>query len=85
MAAFLNYVLDSRYLGFLIVASFFLLLTIGWAVAKDFFIGMIREAAYKSIKASQEKKTEDKSEAVQHLMNQTRDSLNQPGQYTARD
>ncbi len=85
LAAFLNEVLESRYLGFLIVAGFFLILTIVWIVAKDSFLGMIREAAYKSIKASQEKKAEDKSEAVQDLMNQTRDSLNQSGPYTARE
>jgi len=41
--------------------------------------------AYKSLKASQEKKAEEKSEAVQDLMTQTRDSLNQSDQYIARE
>jgi uncharacterized membrane protein len=85
LAAFLNHLLDSRYLGFLIVAGFFLILTIIWVVAKDTFLHMIREAAYKSIKAAQEKKAEEKSEAVQELMNQTRDSMNQSGPYLTRE
>ena len=37
LAAYLNEVLNSRYLGFLIVAGFFLLLTLVWLAAKDFF------------------------------------------------
>ena len=85
LAAFLNEVLESRYLGFLIVASFFLILTIVWVVAKESVVGMIREMAYRSIKASQEKKAEEKSKAIQDLMNQTRDSLNQSGQSMARE
>lgn len=85
LAAFLNEVLESRYLGFLIVASFFLILTIVWVVAKESVVGIIREMAYRSIKASQEKKAEEKSEAIQDLMNQTRDSLNQSGQSMARE
>ena len=85
LAAFLNEVLESRYLGFLIVAGFFLILTIVWVVAKESVVGIIREMAYRSIKASQEKKAEEKSEAIQDLMNQTRDSLNQSGQSMARE
>lgn len=85
LAAFLNEVLESRYLGFLIVAGFFLILTIVWIVAKESVVGIIREMAYRSIKASQEKKAEEKSEAIQDLMNQTRDSLNQSGQSMARE
>ena len=85
LAAFLNEVLESRYLGFLIVASFFLILTIVWVVAKESVVGMIRKMAYRSIKASQEKKAEEKSKAIQDLMNQTRDSLNQSGQSMARE
>lgn len=85
LAAFLNEVLESRYLGFLIVASFFLILTIVWVIAKESVVGMIRKMAYRSIKASQEKKAEEKSEAIQDLMNQTRDSLNQSGQSMARE
>jgi len=56
LAAWLNYVLDSRYLGFLIVASFFLVLTIVWVVAKNFWINTIREIAYNTIKKQQENK-----------------------------
>ena len=72
LAAYLNYVLDSRYLGFLIVAGFFLLLTLVWLLAKDFFKAKIRVAAYSSLKKSQEKKQEDKHDAVEELMAQTR-------------
>lgn len=85
LAAFLNHLLDSRYLGFLIVAGLFLILTIIWVVAKDTFLGMIREAAYKSIKAAQDKKAEEKSEAVQDLMNKTRESMDQSGPYLTRE
>jgi ABC-type multidrug transport system fused ATPase/permease subunit len=85
LAAFLNEVFDSRYLGFLVVAAFFLVLTIIWIVAKESVMGMIRKMAYKSIKASQEKKAEEKSDAVEQLMNQTRDTLNQSGPYLARE
>lgn len=79
LAAYLNEVLDSRYLGFLIVAGFFLILTIVWAAAKDFFTTKIREAAYNALKKSQQKKAEEKSEAVQELMAQTRTTLNENG------
>lgn len=85
LAAFLNEAFESRYMGFLIVAGFFLILTIIWVVAKDTFLGMIREIAYKSIKASQEKKADEKSEAVRELMDKTRDSLNEQGRYLARE
>lgn len=79
LAAYLNKVLDSLYLGFLIVAGFFLILTIIWVAAKDFFITKIRAAAYSALKKSQEKKAADKSEAVQELMSQTRTTLNETG------
>ncbi|GAB3540083.1 phage holin family protein [Spirosoma fluminis] len=81
LAAYLNEVTDSRYLGFLIVASFFLVMTLIWVAGKDFFKSKIRVAAYNAIKKSQEKKKEEKSEAVQELMAQTRTSLNESGRY----
>lgn len=80
LAAYLNEITESRYLGFLIVAGFFLLLTVIWIAAKDFFKSKIRVAAYNAIKKSQEKKAEDKSEAVQELMAQTRTSINETAQ-----
>ncbi len=76
LAAYLNELTNSRYLGFLIVAAFFLILTVIWAVAKDFFKAKIRGAAYSALKKGQEKKAEEKSEAVEELMAQTRSSLN---------
>lgn len=76
LAAYLNEVTDSRYLGFLIVAGFFLVLTVIWLLAKDFFKSKIRVAAYSAIKKSQEKKVEEKSSAVEELMAQTRTSFN---------
>ncbi|GAB3899745.1 phage holin family protein [Spirosoma agri] len=79
LAAYLNEVTDSRYLGFLIVAVFFLVLTIIWATASNFVKSKIRVAAYSAIKKSQEKKTEEKSEAVHDLMEKTRASLNESG------
>lgn len=81
LAAYLNEVLDSRYVGFLIVAGFFLLLTVIWIAAKDFFKSKIRVAAYSAIKKSQEKKVEKKSDAVQELMAQTRASMSESGNY----
>jgi hypothetical protein len=75
LAAYLNEVTDSRYLGFLIVAAFFLLLTVIWIAGKDFFKAKIRVAAYSAIKKSQEKKVEEKSDAVQELMAQTRATM----------
>jgi hypothetical protein len=75
LAAYLNEVTNSRYLGFLIVAGFFLLLTVIWTAGKDFFKSKIREAAYSAIKKSQEKKVEEKSNAVEELMAQTRSSM----------
>lgn len=75
LAAYLNEVMDSRYLGFLIVAGFFLLLTIIWAAGSSFFKSKIRITAYNAIKKSQEKKLQQKSEAVEELMAQTRASL----------
>ena len=77
LAAYLNEVTESRYLGFLIVAGFFLLLTVIWIAAKDFFKSKIRVAAYNALKKSQEKKVEEKSDAVQELMAQTRTSINE--------
>ena len=85
LAAFLNHVFDSRYMGFLVVAGFFLILTIVWVVAKESVFTIIREMAYKNLKASQEKKADDKSEAIQELMSQTRNSLNQTNQSLPRD
>ena len=79
LAAYLNEVTNSRYLGFLIVAGFFLLLTIIWLAAKDFVKSKIRVVAYSAIKKSQEKKVEEKSEAVEELMAQTRSSINNTG------
>jgi len=77
LAAYLNAVLDSRYLGFLIVAGFFLVLTIIWVAAKQAILGVIRKIAYDMIKTRQEKKVEEKADAIQDLMNQTRESINQ--------
>lgn len=77
LAAYLNEVTDSRYVGFLIVAGFFLLLTVIWFAAKDFVKTKIRVAAYSAIKKSQEKKKEEKSDAVEELMAQTRTTMNQ--------
>ncbi|WP_128545524.1 phage holin family protein [Larkinella soli] len=77
LAAYLNEVLDSRYLGFLIVAGFFLVLTLIWVFAKNSIEGMLRKTAYNLIKNRQEKKAEEKTEVVQDLMNQTRESLSQ--------
>ena len=79
LAAYLNELLESRYLGFLIVAGFFLLLSLIWVGARDFIKSKIRVAAYNAIKKSQEKKTEEKSEAVQELMDQTRTSITNAG------
>lgn len=81
LAAYLNEVLESRYLGFLIVAGFFLILSVLWIGAKDFFKAKIRVAAYSAIKKSQEKKADEKSDAVQELMDQTRSSINETGSY----
>lgn len=75
LAAYLNYVLDSRYLGFLIVAGFFLLLTLIWLLAKDFFTSKIRAVAYSALKKSQEQKKEQKHDVVEELMAQTRSTL----------
>ena len=75
LAAYLNEVTNSKYVGFLIVAGFFLLLSVVWITAKDFFKSKIRVAAYSAIKKSQEKKVEEKSDAVQELMTQTRSSI----------
>ena len=81
LAAYLNEVTDSRYLGFLIVAGFFLILTVIWAVSKPAMTGLIRKIAYNALKEGQEKKAADKSEAVQELMKQTTNSVNESGQY----
>lgn len=81
LAAYLNELTDSRYIGFLIVAAFFLILTVVWVAAKDFFKAKIRVAAYSAIKKSQEKKVEEKTEAVQELMAQTRTSISEAGSY----
>lgn len=74
LAAYLNEVTDSRYLGFLIVAAFFLLLSVIWMVGKEFFKSKIRVGAYSALKKSQEKKVDEKSQAVEELMAQTRSS-----------
>lgn len=81
LAAYLNEVTDSRYMGFLIVAAFFLILTVVWLVAKDFFKGKIRAIAYSTLKKNQEKKSEEKSQAVEDLMNQARTTINDNGRY----
>jgi len=75
LAAYLNYVFDSLYLGFLIVAGFFLLLTLIWLLAKDFVKSKIRVVAYSALKKSQEKKKVQKQDAVEELMAQTRSTL----------
>ncbi|GAB3039565.1 phage holin family protein [Spirosoma pulveris] len=75
LAAYLNEVTNSKYLGFLIVAAFFLLLSVIWIAAKDFFKSKIREAAYSALKKSQEKKLEEKADAVEELMAKTRSSM----------
>lgn len=79
LAAYLNEVTDSRYMGFLIVAGFFLLLTLFWLAAKDFVKAKIRVVAYNTMKKNQEKKSEKKSEAVEELMAQTRSAMNDSG------
>ncbi|GAB3706994.1 hypothetical protein GCM10027592_40730 [Spirosoma flavus] len=79
LAAYINEVTESRYLGFLIMTGFFLLLTIIWAAAKGFFKDKIRVMAYSAIKKSQEKKIHEKSEAVEELMAQTRSSMSNAG------
>jgi predicted membrane protein len=76
LAAYLNEVTDSRYLGFLIVALFFLLTTVFWFAAKNFLKARIRVIAYSSIKKSQEKKAEEKLEAIQDLQDQNRSLIN---------
>lgn len=81
LAAYLNELMDSRYAGFLIVAGFFLILTVIWIAAKDFFKSKIRVAAYSAMKKSQEKKVEEKSDAVQELMAQTRATMSEGGNY----
>ncbi|GAB4048648.1 phage holin family protein [Spirosoma litoris] len=81
LAAYINQLTDSKYLGFLIVAGFFLVMTIFWLAAKDFFKAKIRVAAYSAIKKSQEKKKEEKTEAVEELMAQTRSSLNDSNRF----
>lgn len=81
LAAYLNELTDSRYVGFLIVAGFFLILTVIWMAAKDFFKSKIRVAAYSAIKKNQEKKVEKKSDAVQELMAQTRASMSESRNY----
>lgn len=81
LAAYLNEVTNSRYLGFLIVAGFFLILTIIWAVSKPTMTNVIRKIAYKALKENQEKKANDKLQAVQDLMTQTTTTLNESGQY----
>ncbi|MGA0556971.1 phage holin family protein [Larkinella sp. VNQ87] len=77
LAAYLNELLDSRYLGFLIVAGFFLLLTLIWALAKGSVENMLRKMTYNMLKNQQEKKAEERAEAIQELMNETRKSLNE--------
>ncbi|QJW91992.1 phage holin family protein [Spirosoma taeanense] len=84
LAAYLNEVTDSRYLGFLIVAIFFLILTVVWVAAKDFFKSKIRVAAYKVIKKNQEKKSAEKSEAIEELMAQTRASMGDKTPYAGQ-
>lgn len=71
LAAYLNEVLDSRYLGFLIVAGFFLVTTLIWAAAKESMKSRIRVVAYSAIKKSQEKKVEEKTEIINDLMEKT--------------
>ena len=83
LAAYLNEVTNSRYVGFLIVAGFFLILTVTWIAAKEFFKSKIRIAAYSALKKSQEKKAEEKSDAIQELMAQTRTSINETAQRVA--
>ena len=79
LAAYLNELTDSRYIGFMIVTGFFLLVLLIWIGAKDFFKSKIRAVAYSSLKKSQEKKAEEKSAVVQELMDQTRSSINSTG------
>ncbi|GAB3757824.1 phage holin family protein [Spirosoma pomorum] len=76
LAAYLNEVTNSRYLGFLIVALFFLLMTVLWYAAKNFFKARIRVIAYSAIKKSQEKKEEEKKDAIRDLQDQNRSLIN---------
>jgi positive regulator of sigma E activity len=82
LAAYLNEVLESRYLGFLIVAGFFLLSTLLWLAAKDFIKSKIRLMAYNVIKKSQEKKKDEKSDAIEELMAQARTATGASGRST---
>ncbi|GAB4001363.1 hypothetical protein GCM10028807_57490 [Spirosoma daeguense] len=79
LAAYINEITESRYLGFLIVTAFFLVLTIIWAAAKGFFKSKIRGIAYSIIKKGQERKSQEKSEAVEELMAQTRSTMSNIG------
>ncbi len=79
LAAYLNEVLDSRYLGFLIVAAFFLTLTVLWLTAKESIMVMIRKTAYAAILKNQEKKAKEKSQAVRDLMSQTTTTMQEQG------
>ncbi len=77
LAAYLNEVLDSQYLGFLIVAGFFLTLTLVWMFAKAGMQTWIRHMAYNAMKSNKAKKAEEKSQAVRDLMAQTTATLNE--------
>ena len=77
LAAWLNHLTDSRYLGFLIVAGFFLVLTVIWVAAKNFFVARIRTMAYGVLKSQQEKKQQEKSDAINELRQQTEESIRQ--------
>jgi ABC-type multidrug transport system fused ATPase/permease subunit len=79
LAAYLNEVTDSRYLGFLIVAAFFLILTLVWVAAKESVLATIRKMAYSTIKKTQDKKAEEKSEAVRELIAESTASIQAQG------
>lgn len=84
LAAYINEVTDSRYLGFLVVAGFFLILTLIWLSASGFVKSKIRIAAYNAIKKGMEKKAEEKSAVVEDLMEKTRASLNDSSRLTSK-
>lgn len=76
LAAYINEMTQSRYLGFLLVTAFLVILTIGWIAARDFFKAKIRVVAYNAMKKNQEKKHEERVETIQNLMAQTQAPFN---------
>lgn len=72
LAAYLNQVLESHYLGFVIVSGFFLLLTLIWVAARQTIQTKITLLAYKAMKKNQEKKAEEKRAEAMLLAEKTK-------------